>query len=59
MFWNLGEKSMKNQWKHLGYRLGVFINFGKILDLLKTHSNISMGSEECSVQVSATYFALD
>ena len=49
---------MKNQWKNLGYSLGVLIHFGKISDMLKTHSNISLGFEECSVQVSATYFAL-
>ena len=50
---------MKNQWKHQGYSLGVLINFGEISDLLKTHSNISWSSEECSVEVSATYFASD
>ena len=35
------EISMKNQWKHQGYSLGVLINFGEISDLLKTDSNIS------------------
>ena len=50
---------MKNQWKHQGYGLGVLINFGEISDLLKTDSNISWGSEKCSVEVSATYFASD
>ena len=51
------EISVKNQSRHQGYSLGVFINFGEILDLLKIHSNIRLGSEECSVEVSATYFA--
>ena len=50
---------MKNQWKHQGYSLIVLINFGEISDLLKTDSNIRWGSEECSVEVSATYFASD
>ena len=50
---------MKNQWKHQGYSIGVLINFGELSDLLKTHSNISLGSEKRSVQVSATYFAWD
>ena len=53
------EKSMKNQWKQQDYRLGVLINIGEISDLLKTDSNIRWGSEECSVEVSATYFASD
>ena len=53
------EISVKNQRKHQGYSLGVFINLGEILDLLKTHSNISWGSEECSVEVAVTYFASD
>ena len=51
--------SVKNQWKHQGHRLGVLIKFGLISDFLKTHSNISWGSEECSVEVLATYFASD
>ena len=48
--------SVKNQLRHQGYSLGVLINFGNFgqtLDLLETHSNISWGSEECSVEVSA------
>ena len=53
------EKLVKTQWKHQGYSLGVLINFGEISDLLKTDWNISWGSEECSVEVSATYFASD
>ena len=53
------EISVKNQWKHQGYSLGVLINFGEILDLMKTDSNISRGSEECSVEVLAIYFVSD
>ena len=53
------EISVKNQSRHQGYSLGVLMNFGEILYLLKTHSNISCGSEECSVEVSVTYFASD
>ena len=45
MYQNIGKKSMKTA------RLGVLFNFGEILDLLKTDSNISWGSEECSVNV--------
>ena len=39
----------KNQFRHEGYSLGVFIDFGNlnhILDFIETHSNISWGSEE-------------
>ena len=50
---------MKNQEKHQDYSLGVLINFREISGLLKTDSNISWGSEECSVEVFATYFASD
>ena len=50
---------LKYQSRHKGYSLGVLINFGEILDLLKIHSNIRCGSEECSVEVSVTYFASD
>ena len=39
--------------------LGVFINFGEISDFLNTDWNTNWGSEECSVEVSATYFASD
>ena len=51
----MGEKSTRHQ----GYSLAVFINFEEILDLLKIHSNICCGSDECSVEVSAKYFASD
>ena len=34
-------------------------NFGEISYLLKTHLNICCVSEECSVEVAATYFASD
>ena len=49
------EMSLKNQLRYQGYSLGVLINFGNFgqrLDLLETHSNISWGSEECSVEAS-------
>ena len=52
MFWNIGEK-------HKGYSLGVLITFDEILDSLKTDSNNSYGSEECSIEISATNFASD
>ena len=54
------EMSLKNQLRYQGYSLGVLINFGNFgqsLDLLETHSNISWGSEQCSVEVSAKHFA--
>ena len=54
MVWNIGKKQLR----HKGYSLGVLIdsgNFGHILDLVETHSNISWGSEEHSVEVSAKH----
>ena len=46
----------KNQFRHQGYSLGDFIdlgNFSHILHSIETHSNITRGSEEHSVEVSA------
>ena len=48
----------KNQFRHQGYSLGVLIDFGNfshILDLVETHSNITLGSEENSVEVSVKH----
>ena len=49
----------RNQLKHQGYSLSVFTDFGSfnhILDLVETHSNITSGSEEHSVEVSARHY---
>ena len=54
MVWNIGKKQLTHQ----GYSLGILIdsgNFGHILDLVETHWNISWGSEEHSVEVSAKH----
>ena len=48
----------KNQFRHEGYSLSVFIDFcsfNLILDLVENHSNITWGGEEQSVQVSARH----
>ena len=53
------EISVKNQLRHQGYNFGVLIsfgNFGKILDLVETHSNISWGSETTPAEVSGKAF---
>ena len=52
MFWNISET-------HQGYSVVVLITFDEISDSLKNDSNISYGSEECSIDVSETYFASD
>ena len=52
------EISAKNQFRHQGYSLGVLIDFGNfshILDLVENHLNITWGSEEHSVEVSAKH----
>ena len=48
----------RNQLRHQGYSLSVFIDFrsfNHILDLVENHSNITWGSEEHSVEVSARH----
>ena len=44
----------KNQFRHQGYSLRVLNDFGKFshsFDLVETHSNITLGSQEHSVEV--------
>ena len=51
----------KNQFKHQGYSLSDFTDFGSfnhILDLVETHSNITSGSDEHSVEVLARHSCL-
>ena len=48
----------KNQFRHQGYSLRVFIEFGNFrhgLDLVETRSNITWGSEEHSTEVSGRH----
>ena len=55
LVWNIGKKSIKPP------SLSVLINFGnfcQILNFLVTHSNISWGNEEYSVEVSAKQFVV-
>ena len=55
MISSIGE----NQFRHQGHSLGVLIDFGNFshsLDLVETHSNITSGSEEHSVEVSARHY---